>query len=88
VKAEHDVSKAQIDSQQHESQIAAKIQEFEGLQTEMNGRFDAVTTSQSASDIVMQLRMSMAKLRQFDISKGYISILLSVDQLRFTSSLA
>lgn len=74
---------ARDDSRTHSSRLQHKVDSFNKLQTAIDRRLLIVTQSETSDDAVQKFDSSMEKLHRFDIAKGYVSLLATVEQLRY-----
>jgi hypothetical protein len=66
----------------HREKVLHDAQDYQAVQANIDARLLAVTQSDSADDAVRSFEASMARLRNIDLTTGYVELLLEVDRLR------
>ncbi|KAK6505391.1 hypothetical protein TWF481_007296 [Arthrobotrys musiformis] len=77
-----DLDEAQTEQKQHASSVLTKSHQYLQRQTEIDARLEKVRTSQTVSDVVLNYRRNLDRLKQLEIAKGYITILQAVNVLK------
>ncbi|KAF2100011.1 hypothetical protein NA57DRAFT_55943 [Rhizodiscina lignyota] len=81
VDAEKDLNGAKTAYQKHSTSIQARGEQFIRDQDGIDRRLQIITQSETSDEAVRKFEASMDKLRQLDITAGYVELLKEVDSL-------
>ncbi|KAF3938505.1 hypothetical protein ABW19_dt0206149 [Dactylella cylindrospora] len=77
-----DLNEAEGEQKQHASSVIIKSEQYLQRQADIDNRLERVRTSQTVSEVVLNYRRNLDRLRQLEIAKGYITVLQAVNILK------
>ena len=69
-------------SQSHAASVKQRIDKFNSQQHDIDRRLMVITRSDTSDEAVQKFDASMSKLKQLDITKGYVDLLAEIQHLR------
>lgn len=72
---------ARTAAKEHSQNVLIQAQLFRQEQEDIDHRLKATTSSETIQDAALEFETSMEKLRRLDVAKGYMSLILEVNQL-------
>ncbi|PUU78490.1 TIP-1 family-domain-containing protein [Tuber borchii] len=79
--AETRAEKARTAASEHSHSLLIQAQLFQQNQDDIDRRLQATTTSDTVQNAAAKFEASMEKLRRLDVAKGYVSLILQVQEL-------